>query len=149
MAPTQIADNFRRNTFDYSSDALALIGCLPTGPPLNPVLHRKLRQFLISSFPNSTHSVVLSVSYSTNVGKVTVNHNSFYVETFYCNMFRLMYKEPSSCWQGSAWTQYYGTAQTTDFNLSTCYRPQAVLEGCRVSWLEAAADWRSFRVASY
>jgi hypothetical protein len=45
--------------------------------------------------------------------------------------------------------QCYGTVQTTDFSLATWYRPQAVLEGCRVSWLEAVAEWRSFRVARY
>jgi hypothetical protein len=32
----------------------------------------------------------------TNARKEVVNHNnSFYVEKFYRNMFRLMYKEPS------------------------------------------------------
>jgi hypothetical protein len=42
-----------------------------------------------------------------------------------------------------------GTAQATDFSLSTWYRPQPVLEGCRVSWLQAVAEWRSFRVSTY
>jgi hypothetical protein len=46
-----------------------------------------------------------------------------------------------------AWTQYYGTAQTTDCSLSTWYR-SAVLEECRVSWLQDVTGWRSFRVAS-
>ena len=33
----------------------------------------------------------------TNVGKVVFSHNNtFYVKKFYCNVFRLMYKEPSS-----------------------------------------------------
>jgi hypothetical protein len=33
----------------------------------------------------------------TNVGKAAMNHNnSFYVETFYSDMFRLMYKQPLS-----------------------------------------------------
>jgi hypothetical protein len=50
---------------------------------------------------------------------------------------------------GRAWAQFYGTAQTTTFSLSTWYLPQAVLEGCRVSWLEAVADWRAFRIARY
>jgi hypothetical protein len=39
--------------------------------------------------------------------------------------------------------QLYGTAQTTYFSLSTWYRPQAILEGCRVSWSEEVAEWRS------
>jgi hypothetical protein len=31
-----------------------------------------------------------------SVGKVAVSHNSLYIDRFYCNMFRLLYKEPSS-----------------------------------------------------
>ena len=35
-----------------------------------------------------------------NVVKVAIIHNStFHAEKFYCNMFRLMYKKPSSGWQ--------------------------------------------------
>jgi len=37
-----------------------------------------------------------------NVSRVAVNHRcTFHVEKFYCNMFRLMYKTPSSGWQGT------------------------------------------------
>jgi len=33
----------------------------------------------------------------TNIGKVAFSHNNtFYVKKFYCNIFQLMYKEPSS-----------------------------------------------------
>jgi len=36
------------------------------------------------------------------VRKEVVNHNrSFCVENFCCNMFWLMYKDPSSGWQGT------------------------------------------------
>jgi hypothetical protein len=35
------------------------------------------------------------------------------------------------------------------FSFSTWYHPQAVLEGCLVSWLEAIAEWRLFHIASY
>ena len=35
------------------------------------------------------------------------------------------------------------------FSLSAWYRPQTVLEGCRVSWLLAVAGWTSCLVASY
>jgi hypothetical protein len=43
----------------------------------------------------------------------------------------------------------YGTAQKTNFSLSTWYRPQAVVEGGLVNWLQAVTGWRSFRVAGY
>jgi hypothetical protein len=48
-----------------------------------------------------------------------------------------------------AWMQCYGTAQRTDFSLSAWYRPQAVQQGCRFSWLDDVARLRSFRVSSY
>ena len=35
------------------------------------------------------------------------------------------------------------------FILSTWYRPQTVLDGCRVSWLLAVTGWTSCLVASY
>jgi hypothetical protein len=34
-----------------------------------------------------------------------------------------------------AWKRTDGTEQTTDFSLATRYRPQAVLEGCRLSFI--------------
>ena len=34
------------------------------------------------------------------------------------------------------------------FGISTWYRPQAVLEGCRVSWLQDITEWSSVRDAT-
>jgi hypothetical protein len=54
------------------------------------------------------------------------------------------------CWrQVEPGRNVHGTAQTTDFNLSTWYRPPVVLEGCRFIWLEVVAQWRSLSIVTY
>jgi len=40
------------------------------------------------------------------VGLLAVNHNSFHAVKFYCDMFRLIYKDPSSRWQGTKQKSY-------------------------------------------
>ena len=47
-------------------------------------------------------------------------------------------------WGGGLRSQSYGSAQRTNFSRCTYTLPQEVVEGCRISWVQAVAEYGAF-----